>query len=63
MMHMLAPTGDKLKFMAGWEKSFISGMPVGFHYWSCLFYVLFDYHLIIYVGRCVAKYVRSVRNW
>ena len=25
--------------------------------------MLFDYHLIIYVGKCVARYLRSVGNW
>ena len=45
------------------KKSFISGMPVGFHYWSRSSYMLFDYHLIIYVGKCVARYLRSVGNW
>ena len=25
--------------------------------------MLFDYHIIIYVGKCVARYLRSMGNW
>ena len=40
-----------------------NSITVGFYYWSCFFYMLFDYQLIIHVGKCVARYLRSVGNW